>query len=37
VTLLRASGRRAQRLVAGFPEWKAAGLPIEVTAESEVR
>ena len=36
VALLRASGRRAQRLVAGFPEWKAAGLPIEVTADSEV-
>lgn len=30
VALLRASGRRAQRLVAGFPEWKAAGLPVEV-------
>lgn len=37
VALLRASGRRAQRLVAGFPEWKAAGLPIEVNAESGVR
>lgn len=36
VALLRASGRRAQRLVAGFPEWKAAGLPIEVTADAEV-
>ena len=36
VALLRASGRRAQRLVAGFPEWRAAGLPIEVTADSEV-
>lgn len=36
VALLRASGRRAQRLVAGFPEWKAAGLPIEVTADPEV-
>jgi DNA-binding transcriptional ArsR family regulator/rhodanese-related sulfurtransferase len=26
---LRASGRRARRLVVGFPEWKAAGLPVE--------
>ncbi len=29
VEVLRASGRRARRLVDGFPEWKAAGLPIE--------
>jgi rhodanese-related sulfurtransferase/DNA-binding transcriptional ArsR family regulator len=29
VELLRASGRRARRLVAGFPEWKAAGLPVD--------
>jgi rhodanese-related sulfurtransferase/DNA-binding transcriptional ArsR family regulator len=29
VELLRASGRKARRLVAGFPEWKAAGLPVE--------
>jgi rhodanese-related sulfurtransferase/DNA-binding MarR family transcriptional regulator len=29
VEALRASGRRARRLVDGFPEWKAAGLPIE--------
>jgi rhodanese-related sulfurtransferase len=36
VALLRSSGRRARRLVAGFPEWKAAGLPIEVTADPEV-
>jgi DNA-binding transcriptional ArsR family regulator len=36
VALLRASGRRARRLVAGFPEWKAAGLPVEVTADPEV-
>jgi DNA-binding transcriptional ArsR family regulator/rhodanese-related sulfurtransferase len=28
VEVLRASGRRARRLVEGFPEWKAAGLPI---------
>lgn len=29
VEMLRASGRRARRLVDGFPEWKAAGFPIE--------
>ena len=29
VRFLRAQGRRAQRLVDGFPEWRAAGLPIE--------
>jgi len=34
VALLRASGRRALRLAAGFPEWRSAGLPIEVAAES---
>jgi DNA-binding transcriptional ArsR family regulator/rhodanese-related sulfurtransferase len=31
VELLRASGRRARRMLDGFPEWKAAGHPIEVT------
>jgi rhodanese-related sulfurtransferase/DNA-binding transcriptional ArsR family regulator len=30
VELLRASGRRARRLQGGFPEWKAAGLPVEI-------
>jgi rhodanese-related sulfurtransferase len=29
VELLRKSGRRARRLRDGFPEWRAAGLPIE--------
>jgi rhodanese-related sulfurtransferase/DNA-binding transcriptional ArsR family regulator len=29
VELLKKSGRRARRLDHGFPEWKAAGLPIE--------
>jgi rhodanese-related sulfurtransferase/DNA-binding transcriptional ArsR family regulator len=29
VARLRASGRRARRLVEGFPEWRAAGLPVE--------
>lgn len=28
VELLRKSGRHARRLIEGFPEWKAAGLPI---------
>ncbi|HEY3234801.1 MAG TPA: metalloregulator ArsR/SmtB family transcription factor, partial [Polyangiaceae bacterium] len=32
VELLRKNGRRARRLVEGFPEWKAAGLPIETSA-----
>jgi len=34
VELLRANGRRAQRLLEGFPEWKAAGFPI-ATAPNE--
>lgn len=29
VELLRASKRRARRLLEGFPEWRAAGFPIE--------
>jgi rhodanese-related sulfurtransferase/DNA-binding transcriptional ArsR family regulator len=29
VELLRANGRRARRMVDGFPEWKAAGFPVE--------
>lgn len=29
VELLRKSGRRARRLTDGFPEWRAAGLPVE--------
>lgn len=29
VGILRASGRRATRLREGFPEWRAAGLPVE--------
>lgn len=29
VAILRASGRRASRLREGFPEWRAAGLPVE--------
>lgn len=33
VELLRASGRRARRLSGGFPEWKAAGLPVAIGTE----
>ena len=29
VELLRASGRRAHRLLEGFPEWRLAGFPVE--------
>lgn len=29
VAMLRKSGRKARRLADGFPEWKAAGLPVE--------
>ena len=29
VELLRKNGRRARRLLDGFPEWKAAGLPVQ--------
>jgi len=32
VELLRAKGRRAHRLLEGFPEWKAAGFPVETHA-----
>jgi DNA-binding transcriptional ArsR family regulator/rhodanese-related sulfurtransferase len=32
VELLRKSGRRARRLTQGFPEWRAAGHPIEAQA-----
>lgn len=35
VEILRANGRRARRLREGFPEWRAAGLPVEVSAGSE--
>ena len=33
VELLRKNGRRARRLAGGFPEWRAAGLPVEVGAD----
>jgi rhodanese-related sulfurtransferase len=29
VEILRAHGRKAQRLLGGFPEWRAAGLPVK--------
>jgi rhodanese-related sulfurtransferase/DNA-binding transcriptional ArsR family regulator len=32
VEVLRKHGRNARRLLDGFPEWKAAGLPVEVAA-----
>lgn len=32
VELLQAKGRRARRLLEGFPEWRAAGLPVEAGA-----
>jgi rhodanese-related sulfurtransferase/DNA-binding transcriptional ArsR family regulator len=34
VEMLRAHGRRARRLLEGFPEWRAAGLPIEGSADT---
>ena len=34
VAKLRAEGRRARRLADGFPEWRAAGLPIEAGGAS---
>jgi DNA-binding transcriptional ArsR family regulator/rhodanese-related sulfurtransferase len=33
VELLRADGRRARRLLDGFPEWRAAGFPVETGAQ----
>src|SRR5439155_22802582 len=33
VAQLRANGRRARRLRDGFPEWRAAGLPVAQGAE----
>jgi rhodanese-related sulfurtransferase/DNA-binding transcriptional ArsR family regulator len=35
VALLKKSGRRAQRLREGFPEWRAAGLPVETGSTRE--
>ena len=36
VALLRAKGRLARRLVDGFPEWRAAGLPVATGVEPGV-
>lgn len=33
VELLRANGRRARRMLGGFPEWRAAGLPVATGIE----
>jgi rhodanese-related sulfurtransferase/DNA-binding transcriptional ArsR family regulator len=35
VARLRKTGRRAQRLAVGFPEWRSAGLPVQVGTSSE--
>lgn len=32
VEILRLRGRRARRLMDGFPEWRAAGLPVETSS-----
>ena len=37
VELLRASGRRAHRLLEGFPEWRMAGFPTESGPVARVR
>jgi rhodanese-related sulfurtransferase len=36
VELLRKNGRSARRLSQGFPEWRAAGLPIEISKEKSL-
>jgi len=36
VRLLRRSGRKARRLQEGFPEWRAAHLPIDTTPRDEM-
>jgi rhodanese-related sulfurtransferase len=35
VSMLRRRGYRARRLDIGFPDWKAAGLPVQVGQETE--
>jgi rhodanese-related sulfurtransferase/predicted transcriptional regulator len=37
VDKLHARGRRARRLIEGFPEWRAAGLPVDAVAEEVSR
>jgi rhodanese-related sulfurtransferase len=34
VEILRSHGRRARRLREGFPEWRAAGLPVETAVQT---
>jgi DNA-binding transcriptional ArsR family regulator/rhodanese-related sulfurtransferase len=36
VEILRANGRRARRLIEGFPEWRSAGLPVSLGTEPGV-
>jgi DNA-binding transcriptional ArsR family regulator/rhodanese-related sulfurtransferase len=36
VEILRAHGRRARRLMEGFPEWRSAGLPIEIGSPTDI-
>jgi rhodanese-related sulfurtransferase/DNA-binding transcriptional ArsR family regulator len=36
VEILRANGRRARRLVEGYPEWRSAGLPVSLGSEPGV-
>lgn len=37
VEILRSKGRRAQRLLEGFPEWRAAGFPVETGPQDGAR
>jgi len=37
VLKLRKRGWKAHRLVEGYPEWKAAGLPVDLSAYIELR
>jgi rhodanese-related sulfurtransferase len=37
VAMLRRRGFRARRLDTGFPDWKAAGLPVQVSPEARAR
>jgi rhodanese-related sulfurtransferase len=34
VEILQSKGRRARRLVAGLPEWRGAGFPVEVGTQA---
>ncbi len=36
VEFLQSKGRRASRLLEGFPEWRAAGLPVEIGVAARV-